>query len=38
VITVPAARAKDARRCNVHWLTTRTWWRWIKCRAARPHP
>lgn len=29
VITVPAARAKDARRSNVHWLTPRTWRRWI---------
>jgi hypothetical protein len=26
---VPAARAKDARRGNVHWLTPRTWRRWI---------
>ncbi|WP_280328983.1 site-specific integrase [Nocardia wallacei] len=29
VITVPVARAKDARRSNVHWLTPRTWRRWI---------
>ncbi len=28
-ITVPAARAKDARRSNVHWLTPRSWRRWI---------
>jgi hypothetical protein len=28
-VTVPAARAKDARRSNVHWLTPRTWRRWI---------
>jgi integrase len=26
---VPAARAKDARRSNVHWLTPRSWRRWI---------
>ncbi|CAA0123170.1 Tyrosine recombinase XerC [Mycolicibacterium vanbaalenii] len=26
---VPAARAKDAKRGNVHWLTPRTWRRWI---------
>jgi site-specific recombinase XerD len=26
---VPAGRAKDARRSNVHWLTPRTWRRWI---------
>ncbi|MGH3198324.1 MAG: hypothetical protein ACRDOH_28580 [Streptosporangiaceae bacterium] len=26
---VPGARAKDARRSNVHWLTPRTWRRWI---------
>jgi site-specific recombinase XerD len=29
VVTVPAARAKDARPSNVHWLTPRTWRRWI---------
>jgi site-specific recombinase XerD len=29
VITVPEARAKDARRSNVHWLTPRAWRRWI---------
>ncbi|MFJ2663797.1 site-specific integrase [Nocardia fluminea] len=29
VIMVPAARAKDARRSNVHWLTPRTWRRWM---------
>jgi hypothetical protein len=29
VLTVPAARAKDARTSNVHWLTPRTWRRWI---------
>lgn len=28
-ITVPAARAKDARRSNVHWLTPRSWRRWL---------
>jgi hypothetical protein len=28
-ITAPAARAKDARRSNVHWLTPRSWRRWI---------
>jgi hypothetical protein len=28
VATVPAARAKDARRSNVHWLTPRTWRLW----------
>ena len=28
VLTVPAARAKDARPSNVHWLTPRTWRRW----------
>ncbi len=28
-IAVPAARAKDARRGNVHWLTPRTWRLWI---------
>ena len=27
--SVPSARAKDARRANVHWLTPRTWRRWI---------
>jgi site-specific recombinase XerD len=26
---VPTAKAKDARRSNVHWLTPRTWRRWI---------
>ncbi|MBB4966808.1 site-specific integrase [Saccharothrix violaceirubra] len=30
VLTVPAARAKDARPSNVHWLTPRTWRRWIE--------
>src|SRR5258706_3729458 len=29
MLTVPAARAKDARPSNVHWLTHRTWRRWI---------
>ncbi len=29
VVTAPAARAKDARTSNVHWLTPRTWRRWI---------
>ncbi|MFF4617728.1 site-specific integrase [Nonomuraea jabiensis] len=29
VLTVPEARAKDARPTNVHWLTPRTWRRWI---------
>lgn len=29
VMTVPEARAKDARRSNVHWLTPRAWRRWI---------
>jgi len=29
VQTVAAARAKDARPSNVHWLTPRTWRRWI---------
>lgn len=29
VSTMPLARAKDARRSNVHWLTPRTWRRWI---------
>jgi hypothetical protein len=29
MLTVPAARAKDARASNVHWLTPRTWRRWI---------
>jgi integrase len=29
VLTVPAARAKDAKSSNVHWLTPRTWRRWI---------
>jgi len=29
VVTVPAVRAKDTRRSNVHWLTPRTWRRWI---------
>jgi integrase len=29
VLTAPAARAKDARRSNVYWLTPRTWRRWI---------
>jgi len=28
-VMAPAARAKDARRSNVHWLTPRTWRRWI---------
>lgn len=28
-IMVPEARAKEARRSNVHWLTPRTWRRWI---------
>jgi integrase len=29
VLTVAAAKAKDARPSNVHWLTPRTWRRWI---------
>ena len=29
IVTVPAARAKDSRPSNVHWLTPRTWRRWI---------
>ena len=29
VVTVPAVRAKDTRQSNVHWLTPRTWRRWI---------
>jgi hypothetical protein len=29
VLTVAAGKAKDARRSNVHWLTPRTWRRWI---------
>nr|WP_236667760.1 site-specific integrase [Nonomuraea sp. K271] len=29
LVTVPEARAKDARPSNVHWLTPRTWRRWI---------
>ena len=29
MVTVPAARAKDARRSEVHWLTPRTWRKWI---------
>lgn len=29
VLTVAAARAKDARPSNVHWLTPRTWRRWV---------
>jgi Phage integrase, N-terminal SAM-like domain len=28
VVTVPAARTKDARPSNVYWLTPRTWRRW----------
>jgi site-specific recombinase XerD len=28
-VSVPASRAKDARASNVHWLTPRTWRRWI---------
>lgn len=28
-VAAPAARAKDARRSNVHWLTPRSWRRWI---------
>lgn len=28
-VMVPAARAKDARPSNVHWLTPRTWRLWI---------
>ncbi len=28
VVTVAAARAKDSRPSNVHWLTPRTWRRW----------
>ena len=43
-ITVPAARAKDARRSNVHWLTPRSWRRWIDIglrghtRDGKPEP
>ncbi|MGW6941160.1 hypothetical protein ACWGF3_19470 [Streptomyces xanthophaeus] len=29
VLTVAAAKAKDTRPSNVHWLTPRTWRRWI---------
>jgi site-specific recombinase XerD len=29
VVAVAAARAKDARPGNVHWLTPRTWRRWV---------
>lgn len=29
VVTVPEQRADDARPSNVHWLTPRTWRRWI---------
>lgn len=29
VIITPAAKAKDAQRTNVHWLTPRTWRLWI---------
>ncbi|WP_254708440.1 site-specific integrase [Streptomyces lunaelactis] len=29
VVAVPDQRAKDARPSNVHWLTPRTWRRWI---------
>jgi integrase len=29
VLTVAVARAKDSRPSNVHWLTPRTWRRWI---------
>jgi site-specific recombinase XerD len=29
VVTAPAARAKDARRSSVQWLTPRTWRLWI---------
>jgi hypothetical protein len=29
VLAAPAARAKDARPSNVHWLTPRTWRKWI---------
>jgi site-specific recombinase XerD len=28
IVTVPAARAKDARSSNVYWLTPRAWRRW----------
>lgn len=28
MVSAPAARAKDARPSNVHWLTPRTWRRW----------
>lgn len=28
-VAVPEARAKDARRSNVHWLTPRTWRLWM---------
>jgi hypothetical protein len=30
IVTVPAARAKDSRPSNAHWLTPRTWTRWIE--------
>ena len=29
MVTAAAARAKDARRSDVHWLTPRTWRKWI---------
>ncbi|WP_127933391.1 hypothetical protein [Nonomuraea polychroma] len=29
VLTVAEARAKHARPSNVHWLTPRTWRRWL---------
>lgn len=29
-VAVPAARAKDARASNVHWLTPRTWRAWME--------
>ena len=44
IVTVPAARAKDSRPSNVHWLTPRTWRRWIDVglrghgRAGAPDP
>jgi site-specific recombinase XerD len=44
VISVPVARAKDARPSNVHWLTPRTWRRWTDVglrghgRAGVPEP
>jgi hypothetical protein len=38
VLTVAAAKAKDARPSNVHWLTPRTWRRWIDFGLRGAHP